>query len=165
MKFHFFGLPCGSLFLAFIVILSLSLISPPASASMEGKLYWSAISFQTAGIDSSGPISVQGHQIDGRITDLSIEAFGKKVTLTPPHIEQLKGVHVNGIQATFCAGYKETGGRTVYISLTSGFASGVKELTTITYNEQGEITVGSTKDVKTIEKEYNSRVKVLSVPE
>jgi hypothetical protein len=74
-------------------------------------------SCDSEGIGSSGPVSISGKQEATGITAMTIKAFGRAYELGKEHLDQLKSMRVNGMQLSYEGGYKELGGRTLYIQL------------------------------------------------
>jgi hypothetical protein len=114
---------------------------PRAHASQEGILVWSAFSIESLGIGSSGPVSISGKQDRTGPTAVTVKAFGRTYLLAKDHLQKLEGVMMNGMQLSYEGGYKELGGRTLYIQLLRGFTSGVPLRRTIEIRERGDIVV------------------------
>jgi hypothetical protein len=123
-------------------ILGVLLCAPRAFASEEGVLVWSSFSVHSAGIGSSGLIDVSGTYGGAGVEQLVVKAFGKEYVLSSVQLRQLQGVHVNGMQMSYEAGYAELGGRSIYLVLSMGFTSGTRAAKRITLNERGDITIG-----------------------
>jgi hypothetical protein len=116
--------------------------SPRSHASQEGILVWSAFSIESLGIGSSGPVSISGKQDQTGPTAVTVKAFGRTYVFGKDELQKLKGVMMNGMQLSYESGYKELGGRTLYIQLFRGFTSGAQLRKTIEITERGDIVVG-----------------------
>jgi hypothetical protein len=112
-----------------------------ARASQEGMLKWSSFTIESEGIGSSGPISVSGKQDSSGIKALRVRAFGRTYELSPAHLEDLKAMITNGMQLSYEGGYKDLGGRTLYVQLSSGFLHHVVIRKLVRITERGDITV------------------------
>ena len=130
-----------SLFRLPALVYFLAAASFAANASKEGVLSVSAFQFSSAGIGNSGIVVVAGEQTIERFSSLTAAAFGRRVELSRPQLAKLKVGLINGVQLSYAAGYKETGGRTVYIVLSKGFTSGIKESQVVSVNERGTVEV------------------------
>jgi hypothetical protein len=111
---------------------------PELLMSKEGVLPFGAFHVASAGIASSGPVSVVGECQDRTVTSLSVEAFGLRFELNDAQLNQLSDVCLNGIQLSYEAGYPNTGGRTVYVLLSKGFVSGVQQSMLVQVDESGQ---------------------------
>lgn len=78
-----------------------------------------------------------GSQTSDGISNLRIVSFGREYILTAPLILQLRNFSVNGIQLSYEEGYKEYGGRTLYVTFTQGFTFGSVRLKVLSVNEKG----------------------------
>lgn len=126
----------------FVIALVCVLSAPTStSASQEGILAIGELRVASPGIGESGPIVVTATRGPKGIAALSIQGFGRTTSLTETQLAKIQGQFVNGVQLSYEAGYKELGGRTVYIVLTKGFTSGTQETQQISINEQGLVTV------------------------
>lgn len=124
-----------------IVIISL-LLAPAAFASEEGMLPFSEFRIQSKGIGESGIVIVEGlKNASGKYKKLSISAFGKVIEISDKLLTQIPSKYQNGIQLSYDPGWKQLGGRTVYISFLSGFTSGIKETFIIAVTEDGKQSV------------------------
>ena len=124
------------------VFLILSLFVSNAYSSEEGVLSFSSFIFKSKGIGESGPVIVSGEKNNkNEIVFLNIEAFGKKYELTKKNLKSIPKLPYNGIQLSYEHGYKELGGKTIYISFQLGFNSGVKEKILIIITENGKIEI------------------------
>lgn len=127
----------------FSMALSVALLAPmPGRASQEGVLRLNEFRLSSQGIGDSGPVVVSGAQSDDRFVALRVEAFGRVQSLPAGELGKLKGGLVNGLQLTFDSGYRQLGGRTIYIHLSKGFTSGVQETQVVSLDEQGQWKVG-----------------------
>jgi hypothetical protein len=114
----------------------------PARASQEGQLAWSSFSVESPGIGSSGPVTISGRQAATGLTAMTIKAFDRQIALAKPQLDALKPLRMNGMQLSFDTGYKELGGRTLYVQLLSGFvASGDRVEKVLVITERGDIEV------------------------
>jgi hypothetical protein len=115
------------------------LLMTEAWASQEGRLAVS--SFRVESQDESGPVVVTGTQGREGPTSVRITAFGRETSLTEAQLQQLKGVSFNGIQLSSEGGYRELGGRTIYLQLSSGFTSGREGGCIVIVKERGDVQV------------------------
>jgi hypothetical protein len=122
-----------------LLFVTVALLSASALASEEGALRLRQFRFEA--LDKSGPIIVSGTQSDTGIDRLRIDAFGKSYTLTRSHLEQLRGLIMNGAQLSSEGGYAELGGRTIYLVLSMGFTDGIAKSKLVTLTERGDIHV------------------------
>jgi hypothetical protein len=120
-----------------------SVLSVPATtfASKEGILAIGEVRVTSPGIGESGPVVVTATRGPKGFSALRVQAFGRATNLTEAQLAKLQGQFVNGVQLSYEAGYKELGGRTVYIVLSKGFTSGMQESQQISVNEEGAVTV------------------------
>ena len=108
------------------------------SASQEGTLSLSSFSLQSKGIGSSGPIAVEGKRDEsGNLSQLVVNAFEKKISVAQDVLRKISKYNINGIQLSYESGYKELGGRTVYILFQKGFTSRIIEKTVLAVKENG----------------------------
>ncbi len=113
-----------------------------ARASQEGQLAWSAFSIESPGIGPSGPVTVSGRQGATGLTAMTIKAFGRQIALARPQLDALKPLRMNGMQLSFAAGYKELGGRALYVKMISGsVAPGDRVEKVLVINERGDVEV------------------------
>ncbi|MHA6206009.1 hypothetical protein ACXU4B_16405 [Dyella soli] len=124
-----------------ISIFALIFGSTSAYASKEGILRMSSFELTSDGIGESGPVTITGKQGDKGILALSITAFGKRFELDVAQLAKVQGLPINGFQLSYEAGYKEQGGRTVYIVLSKGFTSGTAGRKFVVITESGAIRV------------------------
>jgi len=123
-------------------VLASFLICSSALASQEGVLALQDFKIETRGIGESGPVIVTGKQDEkNQVTALKVEAFGKAFELKAADLEKIPKFPYNGIQLSFETGYKELGGRTIYVNLQFGFTSGNKQRVLITIPENAAIKV------------------------
>jgi hypothetical protein len=125
--------------LLFVASLSVVSLATSVAASEEGAYEFRRFRFES--VDESGPAVVTGAQGDHGITSLHITAFRKSFTLTPAQLKQLRGLIANGVQLSGEGGYKELGGRTLYLILSVGFTSGTSQAKLVSVNERGDIKV------------------------
>lgn len=126
------------------VLMALALLAVAGEdlgASQEGALAWTAFSIQSAGTGRSGPVEVSGAYVDDGLARLTIKALGREFSLSKPQLETFRGMFVNRMQLTYEDGYKELGGRTLYIVLGRGFTSEAQDGRLITLKERGDVTI------------------------
>jgi hypothetical protein len=119
-------------------------LSSTSFASQEGILALDKLLLESAGIGESGPVKVSGSQTPTGITSLQVQAFGKSVQLSPAQLKALEGGHYNSIQLSYEGGYKELGGRTIYIKLSTAFTSGLVASIFVVVTEDGKVRVTKT---------------------
>ena len=122
---------CAALFGASLVL-----------ASQEGLLTLGSFRVESPGIADSGAVIIEGRQSDKGVESLTITAFGKRLDLSSSQLQALRGGMLNGIQLTYAAGYKELGGRTLYLVFSQGFTSGVVMKRFVTVTESGSVEGG-----------------------
>jgi len=122
----------------FVILLS---ISGLGFASKEGVLALYYFQINSLGIGKSGPVNVSGRQSRLGIEFLTVTAFGKVFRLNKEQLNGLQGGLLNGIQLTYERGYKELGGRTIYLQFTKGFTTGNLQTILVVLSEDGKITV------------------------
>lgn len=116
-------------------------------ASEEEVLNLSDFVVKSEGIDSLGAVQVTGTVgNDLSVTSLKIDAFGKEYNLSQEQLLKIPKGYYNGVQLSYEVGYKETGGKTVYIVLHMGFVSGVMNRVLVSLTESGNIEVEKIKD-------------------
>lgn len=126
--------------LLILAALLIILLTPRVFASQEGVLELDGFTIKSEGIGESGPVVVSGTKNNKNIfSSFIVKAFGKEYKLQGEDLEKISGKHYNGIQLSYEHGYKELGGKTIYIILNFGFTSGIKERTLITITESGSI--------------------------
>jgi hypothetical protein len=134
-----------ALVLAILLLASAS----SAHASKEGILAFSTFRLESNGIGSSGKITVEGKQNDkAQIVALRMSAFGRDYVVPPAKLRQLAELPSNGVRISYEAGYKELGGRTVYIQLQMGFTSDTTKQALVTIAEDGEIVVSEVQETE-----------------
>jgi len=121
-------------------LLTLSM-STFALASKEGVLSLDSFQVSSAGIGNSGPVTVSGEQNAQHLLSMNVSAFGRRVSLNQDQLAELRAGLFNGIQISYESGWKEVGGRTVYIVFSMGFTSGVQSTQIVSVNEQGIVKV------------------------
>ncbi len=127
-----------------IIALVVVLLNPPAAvASQEGVLRLSTFNLSSPGIGQSGPVVISGEQDKNQFISLTVRAFGRTASLSKDQLAKLRGGFINGLQISYEAGYRELGGRTIYIVLSEGFTSGLQETQLIIINEQGVVEVNN----------------------
>jgi hypothetical protein len=111
-------------------------------ASKEGILPFSRFHLESDGIGSSGKILIDGQQNQSsQIAELRITAFGRNYVVPKEQLAGLAELPTNGVRISYEAGYKELGGRTLYIQLQMGFTSFTKKQALITVTENGKVEV------------------------
>lgn len=130
-----------SRFLLFLALAGALSVPMSTMASQEGVLAINELRVTSPGIGDSGQVVVTATKGPNGFRALEVQAFGRITRLTESQLTKLQGQFVNGVQLSYEAGYKELGGRTVYIVLSKGFTSGLQEVQTISVNEQGTVTV------------------------
>lgn len=130
-----------------LLIVLMLLLTSNVFASQEGVLSLSSFSIESKGIGSSGPVSISGTKNDkNEFTLLTIKIFGKEYKISDEDLKKIPAKPYNGIQLSYEHGYKELGGRTIYIILQFGFTSGNRDRTLITVTESGTVKVESMKN-------------------
>jgi hypothetical protein len=110
-------------------------------ASKEGVLALYTFHVESPGIGESGPVSVSGRQSKLGIDFLIVKAFGKVFQLNREQLNSLQGGSLNGIQLTYEGGYKELGGRTIYLQFSKGFTNGILHAIVFVLTEDGKINI------------------------
>jgi len=124
-----------------VAITALIFGSASALASKEGILRLGSFELTSDGIGESGPVTISGRQGDKGISKLAITAFGKRFELDEAQLAQVQGLPVNGLQLSYEGGYKDLGGRTLYIVFLKGFTSGAVGQRFLIVTEDGAIKV------------------------
>jgi hypothetical protein len=128
-------------FLPVAVLVSFSL-TQIANADKEGVLSLYSVMLDSPGMDDSGPVHVEMKRSDEGIDKLVISAFGRNETAPPQLLQSIKEKKwLNGLQLSWSRGYRLTGGRTVYISLTEGGSWGAVVVAVIGFSEDGNFRV------------------------
>jgi hypothetical protein len=112
-----------------------------ALASQEGVLTFGSFRIESPGIGNSGAVIVTGRQGAKGVEGVHIEAFGKRFDLSRDQLQALQGAMLNGLQLSYEEGYKELGGRTLYLVFSQGFTSGVVLQRVVTVTEDGAVKV------------------------
>jgi hypothetical protein len=121
-----------------LVIIIAFLMIPSAFASQEGMLPFSEFKIQSNGIGESGIVVVEGvKDTSGKYMKLTVKAFRKTIEVSNDVLRQIPSEYQNGIQLSYGGGYKELGGRIIYIVFQKGFTSGKIESFTIAVTEDG----------------------------
>lgn len=128
-------------FLGTFAIAAALFVPTSSMASQEGILAIGELHITSPGIGESGPVEVTATRGPNGFSSLAIQAFGRTTKLTGVQLAALHGQFVNGVQLSYEAGYKELGGRTVYIVLSKGFTSGVQETQRISVTEHSTVEV------------------------
>jgi hypothetical protein len=122
-------------------------VAGSAYASQEGTLPISSFRLESDGAGASGKITVEGKQnAKAQLIELKIKAFGKDYVVPAKKLGLLAELRANGIRISYESGYKELGGKTVYIQLQMGFTSHTLQTALITITENGEIEVSEVQD-------------------
>ena len=124
-----------------VAISALIFGSSSALASKEGILRMATFELTSDGIGESGPVRISGKQGDDGISKLTVTAFGKRFDLDEAQLAKVRGLPINGLQMSYEAGYRELGGRTVYIVLSKGFTAGTVGQKFVVVSESGAIKV------------------------
>jgi len=123
----------------FVVLLIPVLFAQPAYASKEGGLLLSRVVLDSPGMDESGPVHVEMKRSDSGIETLHVSAFGKTETVPSELLQLIKEKKwLNGIQLSWEKGYREMGGKTVYVALTEGATWGAVVVAVIGFSEDGK---------------------------
>jgi hypothetical protein len=126
---------------AFVSALVLTIASS-IHASEEGILPLSSFRIESNGVGESGKIVLEGKQNDQwQIIELKLTAFGHQYVVPPEKLRPLAGFGANGIWFSYEVGYKELGGRTIYVQFQKGFTSGTEHSALITITEDGNVEV------------------------
>ena len=122
-------------------VFMLTFISLNVVASQEGALQLFKFTIESKGIGNSGLVKISGEQNQqNEIISLKIEAFGKEYNISDDNLKKLPKVY-NGIQISYEEGYKELGGKTIYIIFQMGFTSGVKKQTVLSLAENNTVKI------------------------
>ena len=125
-----------------LLVLGLMAVTSGAFASKEGILQMSNFRVESEGIGSSGRIVVEGKtNAQFQIAELKISAFGKDHVIPSEKLALLADFRANGMRLSYEAGYKELGGKTVYIQFQRGFTSGTQQEALLTLTESGKVDV------------------------
>ena len=124
-------------YLLFVLLLS----SQITFASVEGMIPLTEFRLYSEGLGDSGKLVIVGTTDKFKLVSLVVKAFGKEYKAPPQVIARVQDQHVNGVSMSYESGYKETGGRTIYVSLTSGFSGDVKSKIVVRITEEGLIEV------------------------
>ena len=124
-----------------VAIIALIFGSAPAFASKQGIIRLGSFELTSDGIGESGPVAISGRQGNKGISKLTITAFGKRFELDEAQLAQVQGLPVNGLQLSYEGGYKDLGGRTLYIVFSKGFTSGTADQRFLIVTEDGAVTV------------------------
>ncbi len=106
-----------------LVVLALSMMSLTTTSFASKEVIVSAnmLTFRSNGFGRTGPISIDVEASDsGSISMVKISAFGKTEKLNIQELQKIPKSNYNGIYVTYESGYKEVGGHTLYIVLTTG---------------------------------------------
>jgi len=125
-----------------LVLLCTLFFTMLATASQEGVLVLGSFHIESPGTGASGPVAISGTQGSRGLRSLTVEAFGKKYELNAIQLKELSGILVNNVQISYEAGYKELGGRTIYIQFAQGFTSGVVTRKLVVVTASGTVEVG-----------------------
>ena len=77
---------------------------------------------------------------------MRVTAFGRVQALGKSTLAALSARKFNSIALTYSIGYKDTGGRSVYVLLCQGFSSNVRVIAIVTVPENGEPRVRTVDD-------------------
>ena len=123
------------------ILTVLLIISMAAFASKEGALAFGHLHVDSKGIGESGPVVVDVIQGDRGIQRFSVHAFDRSYELTESQLRELGPGMYNSIQVSYERGYKELGGRTIYIKISMAFTSAVERGKFIVITEAGSVTL------------------------
>jgi hypothetical protein len=126
-----------------LLLLVALLAASVAVADVEGILALGTFRIESPGIGDSGPITLSGSQGHEGIQSLTVQAFGKQLSLSPAQLQGLHSVVFNGVQLSYSGGYKQLGGRTIYVTFSKGFTSGVVGRHLVEITESGTVRVRS----------------------
>jgi hypothetical protein len=112
------------------------------------RLPLSRIQLDSPGLDTSGPVHVEGSQSDKGVLEIKVLAFGKLQSLAPSQLARLDGLTFNSIGLSYSRGYKNMGGSSVYLLLCQGFSGGNSVVAVITVNEQRGVSVDKVNTTK-----------------
>ncbi len=128
---------------AIFTILTIALFLPNVFASEEGVLALSSFTIESRGIGESGPVLIRGEKNqNNEFASLTIEAFNRKYTMTEEDLKKIPPMPYNAIQLSFEHGYKETGGKTIYLIFHVGFSGGgITNKVLITFTEEGAVKI------------------------
>lgn len=124
-----------------VLAVSLLCLARAVEASEEGMLIWSEFSISSAGIGESGAVRVSGTQAAEGLSSLKVNAFGREAAASSRQLSELKGFFANGALLSYEGGYKQLGGRTLYLILQKGFTSGVQITRIVEFNERGDLRI------------------------
>ena len=89
----------------------------------------------------SGPIVITGRSSEYHISSLEIEAFDRTYSISDKVISDLGGVYVNGLAISYEAGYKVTGGRSLYFTFVKSSLQKETTRVALILKENGEYRV------------------------
>jgi hypothetical protein len=119
-------------------------------ASQEGVIPFDTFKVESRGIGESGPVVVSGRQNEHGFESLEVIAFGKTFQITQAQLKELQDGLMNGLQLSYEYGYKNLGGRTLYLRFSKGFTSGIAKANLITINESGTIIITTIENEKSL---------------
>jgi hypothetical protein len=124
------------LFLALVVLA----VAGRVFASKEGVLVFSSFHLESDGIGNSGKVVVDGQtDKNNRLSRLKVAAFGRDFVVSKEILKELKPVRPNGVRLSYEGGYKELGGRTIYLELQMAFTSHTVQRALLSLTEDGKI--------------------------
>lgn len=112
-----------------------------AKADVEGRMPFAHVQYDSAGLDNSGPVSVEVFQDKKGIYELKVSAFGTLHTVTKAKLAAISGYTFNAVGISYSRGYPNTGGRSVYVLLYQVFSSGAEAVALVTITEHGGVRV------------------------
>ena len=131
----------GSKMRNIFLIIAITFFSQQAYASQEGVLPFEEFHIKSKGIGQSGSVSVEGVKNSEDVyKKIVVHAFGQSTKIPNSILKNIPKFH-NGIQLSYEEGYKELGGRTIYLQFQRGFTSGASETFTLSIDESGNIEV------------------------
>lgn len=123
------------------VILTILLLPSLVLASKEGVLALSSFAVESKGIGGSGSVKISGQKNQDEITSLTIEVFGKEYKISDENLKKIPKASYNGLQISYEEGYKQLGGKTIYIIFQMGFTSGIRKQAQISLTENNTVKV------------------------
>ncbi len=110
-----------------------------ALASKEGYLTLDSFSVSSNGVGDSGNVIINGKQTNKGLTELTVTAFGKTINVPADKLTEIGVISANQIHISYEHGYHGLDGRTIYLRLTRGTASGSKAGKIIEIQASGKI--------------------------
>lgn len=128
--------------LLFVSIATALLVaSTSLRASQEAVVAFTNLHFESQGIGESESVIIDANQSHNGVQRFSVRAFGKLHQLTDLQLKALGAGQYNSVQVNCEGGYRELGGRTIYIKISMAFNSGEVRSKTIVIKEAGSVEV------------------------